>query len=138
MPSTGATSVLVVDASAFVGFLDPAGSGAVDVHLAGDPHWVVPEHFVIEVIQALRGLWFRGSITESELDAALVTLGAAHLDVWPTSPLLPRIRELMSNVSAYDAAYVALAEELAAPLLTADLRLTRASGARCTFVNAGS
>jgi len=41
-------------------------------------------------------------------------------------PLLPRIGELRDRLSAYDAAYVALAEELAAPLLTDDHRLARA------------
>jgi predicted nucleic acid-binding protein len=127
--------VLVVDASAFVAFLDPAGdAAAVDAYLAGDAHWVVPEHFMIEVTHALRGLWLRGAIDEPELDAALAALGSAHLDVWPTLPLLPRVRELMPNVSAYDAAYVALAEELASPLLTVNAGLTRVPGARCAFV----
>jgi predicted nucleic acid-binding protein len=42
--------------------------------------------------------------------------------------------ELHPNVVAYDAAYVALAEELAAPLLTLDQRLARAPGPTCTFL----
>ena len=127
--------MLVVDASAFVDFLAPeVAEGAATVHLAGDSHWVVTEHFTIEVVQALRGLWLRKAIDTDRLDAALAALASAHLDVWPTLPLLPRIRELMPNVSAYDAAYVALAEELQVPLLTADVRLARAPGARCAFV----
>lgn len=53
--------------------------------------------------------------------------------------MLPRVWKLRANLGAYDAAYVALAEILDAPLFTADLRLTRATGARCTFeVLAGS
>lgn len=127
--------MLIVDASAFVAFLDPAGDAApIDAYLAGDAHWVVPEHFMIEVTHALRGLWLRGAIDESELDVALDALGSVHLDVWPTLPLLPRVRELMPKASAYDAAYVALAEELVSPLLTVDARLTRVPGARCAFV----
>lgn len=127
--------MLVVDASAFVDFLTPQSSESpADAHLAGDGHWVVTEHFTIEVAQALRSLWLRRTIVDGELDAALAALASARLDVWPTLPLLPRIRELIPNVSAYDAAYLALAEELAAPLLTADARLMRAPGARCTFV----
>lgn len=44
--------------------------------------------------------------------------------------LLPRIWELRENVTAYDAAYIALAEALAAPLVTTDAKLARASGIR--------
>lgn len=127
--------MIVVDASAFVEFLDPTKNIVeIDAHLARDTHWVVPEHFLIEVAQALRGLWLRGAIREPELDRALDALASANLDVCPTHPLLPRVRELLPNVSAYDAVYVALAEELASPLLTVDGKLTRAPGARCTFV----
>lgn len=47
------------------------------------------------------------------------------------SCLLRRIWELNANVTAYDAAYVALAELLAVPLLTSDGRLAKAPGLRC-------
>jgi predicted nucleic acid-binding protein len=52
------------------------------------------------------------------------------LNIWryPHWPLLPRIWQLRSNLTAYDAAYVALAEELGLPLLTRDARLARAVG----------
>ena len=43
----------------------------------------------------------------------------------------PRAWELRTNLSAYDALYVALAEQLDAPLLSADARLARAPGPRC-------
>ena len=46
--------------------------------------------------------------------------------------MLPRIWELRDSVSAYDAAYVALAETLSAPLMTTDTRLARAPGIRAT------
>lgn len=48
-------------------------------------------------------------------------------------PLLPRIWELREDVTTADAAYVALAEHLGAPLVTTDARLARASGPRCEF-----
>jgi predicted nucleic acid-binding protein len=51
----------------------------------------------------------------------------------PLAPLLERIWELRANVSPYDAAYVALAERLASPVMTCDVRLATASGTRYTF-----
>lgn len=48
-------------------------------------------------------------------------------------PLLERIWELRHNITAYDAAYVALAERLDAVLVTCDTKLVNASGTRCTF-----
>jgi predicted nucleic acid-binding protein len=49
----------------------------------------------------------------------------------PSRSLWPRAWELRTNLSAYDAPYVALAEQLDAPLLTADARLAKAPGPRC-------
>ncbi len=53
------------------------------------------------------------------------------LERYSHMPLLPRIWQLRDNLTAYDAAYVALAEALGAPLVTADARLARAAGVRC-------
>jgi predicted nucleic acid-binding protein len=53
------------------------------------------------------------------------------MDRYPTLPLMRRAYELRANVSAYDAAYVALAEVLGCELLTADRRLAGAPGKRC-------
>jgi predicted nucleic acid-binding protein len=49
------------------------------------------------------------------------------------APLLQRIWQLRDNVTAYDAAYVALAERLDATLVTSDSKLTAADGPRCRF-----
>ena len=63
----------------------------------------------------------------------------AHLSLvrHPHGPLLPRMWALRDSLSAYDAAYVALAEALGATLLTLDARLARAGGhsARVEVVN---
>lgn len=51
----------------------------------------------------------------------------------PPAPLLERMWALRDNVTAHDAAYVALAEVLDAPLITCDARLATATGPRCAF-----
>lgn len=43
----------------------------------------------------------------------------------------PGLKSLHANLSAYDAQYVALAEALNVPLITADARIKRSSAARC-------
>ena len=50
---------------------------------------------------------------------------------FPTGPLLLRSYELRANVTVYDACYIALAEGLDCPLVTADGRLSRSPGVRC-------
>lgn len=50
---------------------------------------------------------------------------------YPSYTLVERVWELRANVSAYDAVYVALAENLDVSLLTADRRLGRVPAFRC-------
>ena len=58
----------------------------------------------------------------------LVSLPATR---YPHGPFAPRVWELRSNLTPYDAAYVALAESLGCTLVTADARLAHAPGIRC-------
>lgn len=60
--------MLVVDASALVEFLVSSEETSTQKSLLSDGHWVVPEHFMLEVTSALRGLWLRARITEAQLD----------------------------------------------------------------------
>jgi predicted nucleic acid-binding protein len=53
------------------------------------------------------------------------------LELWPYDLLAARVWELRANLSSYDAAYVALAEILAAPLVTLDRRIGRAPAVTC-------
>ena len=128
--------MLVVDASAFTELVawDSPSSTRVRAVLGTASHWVTTEHFVAEVANSFRKLWLRRDLTDAQLDRALAALAEVPFDVWPTKPLLPRIRELIHNVTAYDAAYVALAEELGAPLVTLDAKLAKTPGARCRFL----
>lgn len=99
-----------------------------------DTHWVVPEHFMLEVAGGVRGVWLGGDISNREFDDVLDALADLSLDVWPTRPLLPRIRSFADNATTYDAAYLALAEELTAPLVTVDAKLAAVPGIRCSIV----
>lgn len=83
-----------------------------------------------EVAQVLRRLVAGGAMSASRGRAALELLAELPVSRHPGVPLLPRVWELRANLTAYDAAYVALAEALACPLLTGDASLARAPGLR--------
>ncbi len=94
----------------------------------------MPEHFTVEVASALRGAWLGGKLGRPAFEEAIRRLAAAPLDVWPVRPLLPRMVELAANATAYDAAYLALAERLSVSLLTGDAKLSGVPGVRCSFI----
>jgi len=73
----------------------------------------------------------RASLHAPELiDAEVLSVLRRH----PVRDLCKRAWQLRANLSAYDALYAALAERIAAPLLTADARLARAPGMGCSVV----
>jgi predicted nucleic acid-binding protein len=84
-----------------------------------------------EVISALLGLMRGKKITEREADAALSSYRAFPVERQDVLPLWPRLKRLHANLSAYNAQYVALAEALQVPLVTADARIKRSGAARC-------
>ena len=90
----------------------------------------VPHLFEIEVINALRHHALRHGISESRRLELLEDLTTMSISRYAHTAMLPRIWELRDNVSAYAAAYIALAETLEAPLVTRDARLARAPGIR--------
>ncbi len=85
----------------------------------------------LEVVSVLRRASRGGSLEERRAGQALADLLVLPLRRGPHGPLLARIWELRDNLTAYAAAYVAMAEALEAPLLTADARLPHATGIRC-------
>jgi predicted nucleic acid-binding protein len=126
--------MIVVDASVLTAVLvdaDTPETGHALRVLHNDPHWVVPEHAMIETISAIRGLALGGAIPRADVPGIVQELLALTLDVWPTAPLAGRVIELMDKVTAYDAAYLALAEELSTTLVTLDRRLGAVPGIRC-------
>lgn len=128
-------SLAVVDASALVAFYaaDDPRRHAVAARLAAGDALFAPAHLDAEVVSALRGLAHRHPALVAAVPGALRHLAGFPVRRTPLAPLLQRIWELRHNLTAYDAAYIALAEHLPAPLITCDGKLTGASGARCAF-----
>ncbi len=79
----------------------------------------------IEVAQVLRRLAGRGELSARRGQEAVLDLMDLPIRRYPHLPFVQRIWRLRANLTAYDAAYVALAEELNAPLLTRDVRLAK-------------
>lgn len=90
-----------------------------------------PDLVDVETIAVLRKRWLAGGISDERFAVAVDDLEDLELDRYPTLPLMRRAYELRANVTACDAAYVALAEVLGCELLTGDRRLSKATGARC-------
>lgn len=125
--------MLVVDSSAIV---DALASIAPNAALAdrledGDLH--APHLVDVEVLHALRRLARSGDLTDERASTALDELGELRIHRYSHELLRGRMWELRNNMSAYDAAFVALSESLAAPLVTCDARLARAPGHRATI-----
>ena len=90
-----------------------------------------PDLLRVEVASVLRRHAGNGSLTAEQANAAIDDRLAFPITVYPTAPLLRRVWELRPNVTAHDGCYVALAEAVGSPLLTADRRLAKAPGLRC-------
>lgn len=92
---------------------------------------LAPELLDLEVASVLRRLVAVDHLALARAEQALHDLIAMPVRRAPHAPLLERCWELRSNLTAYDAAYVALAEAFDTRLLTSDARLAAAPGPRC-------
>ena len=121
--------MIVADASFIMTALlrpEPA-RGLAEIELIQAPHLIDSE-----VASAIRR-----HVRVGDLDAAagwnlLHTFRWLAITRHSTFPMLDRVWELRDNLTAYDAAYVALAESIDCPLVTADARISRAPGLRCS------
>ena len=128
--------MIVVDASALTNALTDDGhvGARARTELSNDPHWAAPEHLAVEVFSAIRGRWLGNKISQVRSEEALAAVTAATIDLIDTTTLLPRMWELRSNITGYDAAYIAAAEAYDCPLVTADRRLAGAPGIGCAVI----
>ena len=126
--------MLVVDASVLVVALvdDDDDGDRARQRLRGET-LVAPEVVDLEVVSVLRRLTATGAVPARRAALALADLVELPMERAPHERLLPRVWELRTTLAPYDAAYVALAEAVVCPLLTADARLSAAPGPRCTI-----
>jgi len=127
--------VIVLDASAAVDWLvQTAAARRIESRIfSRNQSLHAPELLDLEVAQVLRRLVREGALSASRAEAAIQDLLDLRITRYPHSVLLPRIWQLRHNLSAYDAAYVVLAEKLGATLLTRDARLASAAGHTATI-----
>jgi predicted nucleic acid-binding protein len=122
--------VIVLDASAAVDWLvQAAAAQRLESRIFSHNQSLhAPELLDLEVAQVLRRLMREGELSASRAEHAIQDLLDMRITRYPHSFLLPRIWQLRHNLSAYDAAYVVLAEKLGATLLTRDAKLASAAG----------
>jgi predicted nucleic acid-binding protein len=119
--------MIVVDASVILAWLLRLRS----IPFSDDQHVHVPHLVDIEVANAVRGHVRRGELDQRSGWDILHTFRWLAITRHGTFSMLDRVWELRHDLTAYDAAYVALAETLQCPLVTADARISRAPGLRC-------
>jgi predicted nucleic acid-binding protein len=122
--------VIVLDASAAIDWLLQTSVGQrVEKRIYSHNESLHAPHLLdLEIAQVLRRLTREGMLSAHRADQAITDLLDVRISRYPHFLFLPRIWQLRHNLSAYDAAYVALAEKLGATLVTRDNRLASASG----------
>lgn len=127
--------MIVIDASVLANVLGDDGTDGhrarAEFRSAGEA--AAPDLVDVETVSVLRKRWLAGTVSAERFAAAVDDLAQLDLERYPTLRFMRRAFELRANVTTYDSAYVALAEELGCELLTADQRLASASGPRCVI-----
>ena len=125
--------MLVVDASALVSALfdDPAPTALLDRLSYEGFH--APHLLDVEFTHAVRRLVRTGHLSLERAQRGRADFAALTITRYAHRLLLERMWELRDNLTAYDAAYVALSEALEVPLLTTDARLAASPGHRAVI-----
>ena len=121
--------MIVLDASAAIEWLLQTSAGLqIEKRIYSRNESLYSPHLLdVEVADVLRRFVLAGRISSIRGDDALRDLLSLRITRYPHDILLYRIWQHRQNLSAYDAAYIALAEDLGAPLITCDRRLSSAS-----------
>jgi len=122
--------MIVLDASAALDWLLQTSAGqSIDKRISLRNETLHAPHLLdLEVTQVLRRLAFEGVVSVRRAEEAVRDLLDLRITRYPHLVFLSRIWQLRHNFSAYDAAYIALAERLGAALVTRDARLASAAG----------
>jgi predicted nucleic acid-binding protein len=117
--------MIVLDASAAIDWLlqTPAGQRIENRIYSRNETLHAPHLLDLEVAQVLRRLVQQGAVPVRRADEAVRDLLDLRINRYAHFVLLPRIWQLRHNFSAYDAAYIVLAEKLGGALVTRDRRL---------------
>ena len=124
--------MIVLDASVVVELLTNGPlADSLRRDLAGrNESFVVPHLLDVEVVSALRGLAAGRRIDSHRSEQLLMDLAALRAERYAHTPLIGRIWELRHSFTAYDAAYIALAEVTDSVLYTSDAKLSQGHRAR--------
>jgi len=126
---------IVLDASAAVAMLVDSGpEGEWATNVVSGRLLAAPDLMPYEAGNILRRQVMVGTLDSSAATLAHRDLTSLRLELCPYAALAERAWALRENLTIYDAAYVALAELLAVPLVTLDGRLARAHGPRCAML----
>ena len=139
VPSKNLVSPTFPDSSVIVATLIDTGPNGVWAEQALEREELyAPELVRVEAMNILRRLERAKQIKTPEANAARDDLMQLEIELFPFDPFSARIWELRHTVTSYDAWYVAIAEDLAFPLATLDIGLTKANGPKCEFRTPGS
>ena len=126
--------MIVVDASVIANVIgdDEAAGQLARARFRAASVVSAPDLVDVETVSVLRRRWLAGDLSDERFRYAVDDLLALPITRFPVGPLMLRAFELRANITAYDACYVALAEALDCPLITADRRLANAPMTTCT------
>lgn len=120
----------VIDASALLQAFLSADAGPLRRRLANETLHA-PDHLFVEAANVLRRQKNAGVLTPAQAGDIYTDLLVIPVRLWPFRTVAERVWELGANATSYDAAYLALAEDLSADLITHDSKLVGVPGVRC-------
>jgi len=126
--------VIIVDASVLANIVggDAAAGAITRARLNAAGTAAAPDLVDVETAAVLRRRWLNEELSDDRFRVAVDDLLAPPIDRYPVGPLMVRAYELRANVTRCEACYVARAEALDCPLVTADRRLGSAPTIRCS------